>query len=280
MSDDGGMEVKYEDLTRRNLGYIDPDLQKKISETRVLIAGCGIGSQVAEAATRIGFRNFVLVDADTIDAHNLNRQSFFVDQIGKPKVEALRANILRINPQAKVETHLSLVTPENAASFIAKADLIFDTIDFLDLKAIVAVHDEAHRQRKTLVSSFGVGFGAAVITFPPDTRDHAWVREIFDLPLKGDIGSVSYVERFIKLFTTLAPSLDPQVLQVMQHVFKELADGRPCPAPQVSPGAHAVAAICVTAAVRLLGGAAVTAGPRMVVANLSAIVQGEGFRLG
>lgn len=274
------MNFNYTELTRRNLGYISASLQKKISETRVFIAGCGIGSQVAEAAARAGFQHFLLVDGDTIDAHNLNRQSFFNDQIGMTKVAALKANILRINPSAQVETYTGLVTATNAATLVQKADLIFDTIDFLDLKAIVAIHDEAHRQRKILVSSFSVGFGAAVISFPPNTRDHAWVREIFDLPHQGDIGSVSYVERFIKLFTTLAPSLDPAVLQAMQHVFKELADGRACPAPQVSPGAHAVAAICLTAALRLLEGAPVTQGPNMVVMNLNSILQGEGFKLG
>lgn len=279
LADDEDMSFSYESLTKRNLGYVDLDLQKKIAETRVLIAGCGIGSQVAEAAARLGFQRFILVDGDTVDAHNLNRQSFFADQIGKTKVQALRENILRINPEADVEMIFRLVTSDNARSVVEKADLIFDTIDFLDLKAIVALHDEAHRQKKILVSSFSVGFGAAVISFSPNTHDHAWIREIFDLPHQGDIGTVSYVERFVKLFTTLAPGLDPAVVVAMQTVFRELADGRACPAPQVSPGAHAVAAICTTAALRLLKGEAVTPGPEMVVMNLSSIVQSPGFKL-
>ncbi len=273
------MTTKYKDLTTRNFGYINPQLQEKISNTRVLISGCGIGSQVAEAATRIGFQKFILVDGDTIDSHNLNRQSFFFDQIGKFKVDALKENLLRINPEAQVETHTELVSSENAKLLVSKSDLIFDTIDFLDLRGIVALHDEAHNQNKILISSFSVGFGAAVISFAPNQKDHSLLREIFSLPLRGDIGSISYVERYIKLFTALAPGLDPEVLKVMQKVFKDLSDGAPCPAPQVAPGAYAVAASCVTAAIRLLGEAPITLGPEMVIVNLSGVLQSAGFQL-
>ncbi len=273
------MNFQYKNLTMRNLGYVNAELQNKIANTRVLVAGCGIGSQVAEAATRMGFRNFLLVDGDKVDIHNLNRQSFFFNQIGQFKVEALKSNILTINPEAQVETCAELVTGENAKQLVSQSDVVFDTIDFLDLKGIVALHDEAHWQNKILVSSFSVGFGAAVISFPPNERDHSWVREIFNLPLQGDIGGVSYVERYIKLFSALATGLDPEVLKVMQKVFQDLADEKVCPAPQIAPGAYAVAAICVTAALRLLEGVPITLGPEMIVINLAGALQTHGFQL-
>ena len=273
------MTFTYQDLISRNRGYIDSATQVKIAQTRVLIAGCGIGSQVAEAAVRIGFQKFILVDGDRVEVHNLNRQFFFAAQVGQDKVAALRENIMRINPSAEVETRKELLTTANAAEIVKGTDLIFDTIDFLDLNGIVALHDQAHCQKKILVSSFSVGFGAAVICFPPDSRDHAWIREIFGLPLKGDIGSASYSERYQKLFTALASGLDPSVLGVMQKVFSEIADGHACPAPQIAPGAHAVAAICVTTAVRLLEGNRLTLGPQMIVLNLLETLQNPGFAL-
>lgn len=269
----------YDTFVVRNAGYISVPLQEKIAKTRVLIAGCGIGSQVAEAATRLGFQNFVLVDGDTVDIKNLNRQSFFVDQIGKSKVQALRENILKINPKATVETFSQMISKENAKLLVGKADLVFDTIDFLDLKGIVALHDEAHRQKKILVSSFAVGFGAAVISLPPNELEWCWMREIFGLPRTGDIGNVSYVDRYINLFTALASRLDPRVVEVMQQVFKDLADGKTCPAPQVAPGAYLVASVCVSAAIRLMGEVRTTLGPEMVVVNLSEILQTPGLRL-
>ncbi len=272
-------KTQYEELTSRNLGYVEKLTQEKIAQTRVLIAGCGIGSQVAESAARLGFQKFVLIDGDTVDASNLNRQSFFRHQIDQPKVLALKENILRINPESQVTTLHQLLSAENSAEIVLQSDLIFDTIDFLDLKAIVALHDQAHSQKKMIISSFSIGFGAAAICFTPNQRGHSWLREIFDLPHKGDIGSVSYVERYIKLFSNLAAGLDPVVLKVMTQVFRDLADGKTCPAPQIAPGASAVAALCVSAAVQYLAGEKLTHGPEMIVLNLLTSLRSPGFQL-
>jgi molybdopterin/thiamine biosynthesis adenylyltransferase len=273
------MTLKYSDLTSRNLGYIDSGSQTQISQARILIAGCGIGSQAAETAARVGFQHFVLVDGDTVDSHNLNRQFFFADQVGKNKAEALKENILRINPQAQIEVCAEMISEKNASTLVAKIDVVLDTIDFLDLKGIVALHDEAHRQKKVLVSSFSVGFGAAVMNFPANDRDHSWIRDIFDLPRQGDIGSISYVQRYQKLFESIAPGLDSKVLEVMAKVLKELADGRTCPAPQVAPGANMVASMCVTSIIRLLSGEPVVQGPKIVILNLLESLQSQGFQL-
>jgi len=273
------MQITYEQLTARNWGYISADLQNTISKSRVLIAGCGIGSQVAQAAVRIGFQNFILLDGDIVDVHNLNRQFFFVDQIGKYKADSLKDNLLKINPSAHVEAGTELLTSQNAPIYVDKSDIVVDTIDFLDLPAVVALHDEAHRQNKTVISSFSAGFGAAVICFPPSNRPNSLIREIFDLNKTGDIGKVSYVERFQKLFISLAPGLDPQVLEVMGKVFQEMADGRTCPAPQISVGAEMVAALCVSACLRLLENKKMTLGPQMIVVNLMDALQGRGIQL-
>ncbi len=75
-------KADYKKFTNRNSGYVSPSLQERIRGSRLLIAGCGVGSAVAEAAVRIGFREILLVDADTIEEHNLNRQNFTFDDIG------------------------------------------------------------------------------------------------------------------------------------------------------------------------------------------------------
>ena len=93
----------YGTAVTRNSGYIDENTQSQMRGTRLLIAGCGIGSGPAVCATRMGFENFILVDGDTVDAHNLNRQFYDFADVGTSKVEALKDKILRINPEAKVE---------------------------------------------------------------------------------------------------------------------------------------------------------------------------------
>ena len=234
---------------------------------------------MAQAAVRIGFQNFILLDGDIVDVHNLNRQFFFVDQIGKYKAESLKENILKINPSSHIEAGTELLTSQNAPIYVSKSDIVLDTIDFLDLPAIVALHDEAHRQSKPVISSFSAGFGAAVISFPPSNRPNSWIRDIFDVNKTGDIGKVSYVERYQKLFKSLAPGLDPQVLEVMGKVFREMADGRVCPAPQVSVGAEMVAALCVSACLRILENKKMTLGPKMIVVNLIEALQSSGIQL-
>ena len=66
----------------------------KIQNKTIGIAGCGgLGSNCAIALARIGIGKLIIVDFDSIDKSNLNRQYYFIDQIGKPKVDALEYNI-------------------------------------------------------------------------------------------------------------------------------------------------------------------------------------------
>ena len=128
----------YDTFVMRNAGYVSAETQAKIRNTTLLIAGCGIGSGPAVCAARIGFRKFVLVDGDTVDAHNLNRQFYDFADIGKPKVDALKEKILRINPEAEVEAINAYLNAENTDQIIGKGQIVFDTVDFLDLEAIKA----------------------------------------------------------------------------------------------------------------------------------------------
>jgi molybdopterin-synthase adenylyltransferase len=57
--------IAYEELVLRNQGYIGAELQARIRKTRLLIAGCGVGSTVAETAIRTGFETITLADADS-----------------------------------------------------------------------------------------------------------------------------------------------------------------------------------------------------------------------
>jgi sulfur carrier protein ThiS adenylyltransferase len=79
-----------------------PGVHRKIRESVVGIAGVGgLGSAVAIALARIGIGTLILVDFDVVEPSNLNRQQYFVDQIGLLKVEALRDNLSKINPLCK-----------------------------------------------------------------------------------------------------------------------------------------------------------------------------------
>ena len=76
-----------------------PGVHQKIKGSVVGIAGLGgLGSAVAIALARIGVGTLILVDFDVVEPSNLNRQQYFIHQIGMPKVEALQENLQESTP--------------------------------------------------------------------------------------------------------------------------------------------------------------------------------------
>jgi tRNA A37 threonylcarbamoyladenosine dehydratase len=175
----------YDALFARNHLYIADDLQQKIRTTTVLVAGCGMGSTFAEAATRIGFENFILADGDTVSASNLNRQAYFHADIGEFKVTALARRLRAINPNVRVSEFVGWISEANIEALVGDAGLIFDTIDFLDVPAIVAVHDAANRQGKPVISAISAGWGAVACYFPPAASPVCGFRTRFGMPEQG-----------------------------------------------------------------------------------------------
>ena len=191
----------YEQFTLRNIDYIPSELQNKIRNTTILIAGCGIGSSFAEVAVRLGFENIILADGDIVNDHNLNRQCFTAGDIGKLKVKALAERLKAINPSVKVKEFDEYISEKNVTEIVNEADIVFDTIDFLDLTGIVALHDECKKQRKHIISALAIGWGAGCIYFPPDSI--CTFRQIFSLPAEGPVDNYQYAETFSKVIDRL-----------------------------------------------------------------------------
>ena len=81
-----------------------PGIHSKIKEATIAILGLGgLGSAVAGAMTKIGIGKMLLADYDVVEPSNLNRQHYFVDQIGMMKTRALRDNHSRMNPFVSLE---------------------------------------------------------------------------------------------------------------------------------------------------------------------------------
>lgn len=258
---------EYSQLVLRNAGYVDTPTQERIRSQRLLIAGCGIGSSLAVCATRLGFERFLLVDGDTVDAHNLNRQFYDAADVGKPKVQALREQILRINPDADVQVMQAHLDESNTDSAVARADIVFDTVDFLDLAAILRLHGSARQHRKPVFTALSVGFGALVWYFPADSAVG-----LADL-LAADLGATdgeapagrTYTDVFASFVQRIAPALDTEVVEQIARVLTLLKEGRPCPAPQVAVGSFAVAAMATTMIHDMLAGRAIPQAPAFVV---------------
>lgn len=110
--------------------YLGEDRLRYIQNVVVGIAGAGgLGSNCAMHLVRSGFKRFVLVDVDEVDASNLNRQCFCASQVGQPKIVALAANIRSVNPDAQVELVNRRLVPENMLGTFSWCDVVVEALD-------------------------------------------------------------------------------------------------------------------------------------------------------
>ena len=115
-----------------------PGVHKKVSQSRVGIAGVGgLGSNVAVALARLGVGQLILADFDLVEPSNLNRQQYFIDQIGMPKVEALKANLKRINPWVQIEIFAGRIDAGNLGKIFTDVDVMVEAFDAPDQKALL-----------------------------------------------------------------------------------------------------------------------------------------------
>lgn len=260
-----GDRFEYDLFVSRNDGYVSPGAQAKIREKTLLIAGCGIGSSVAVCAARIGFQNFILVDGDTVDAHNLNRQFYDFTDIGKPKVEALKEKILRINPQANVDSVNTYLTAHNTGAIVNKSDIVFDTVDFLDLDAIMSLHDAAKSCNAELFTALSIGFGGGVLYFPAGSGMSLTDILAADIHRANDSGGAGYVNVFSSVIERIAAHLDEQVVKQISKALTIMENGKPCPASQVAVGSFTIAAMAVSMMHDILEGNRVPTAPDMII---------------
>ncbi len=118
------------------------------------IAGVGgIGSNVAVNLVRSGIEALRIVDFDRVEPSNLNRQFYFVDQIGRLKVEALTENLQRIRPNLRVEALAQRVDAGNCRELFDGCDLVIEGFDRqVDKKMLV----EMLGNTRTVISASGI----------------------------------------------------------------------------------------------------------------------------
>lgn len=136
-------------------------LQDKLQKAKVAIAGLGgLGSNIAIGLARIGVGQLHLVDFDRVDLTNLNRQHYFIHHLGQYKTEALKKQILEINPYIRVSTDCLKITASNVATLFSDADIICEAFDVPENKAMLVNTVLEHLPDKWLVSGNGMaGYG-------------------------------------------------------------------------------------------------------------------------
>ncbi len=112
--------------------------QDKLDAAHVAICGCGgLGSTIAVALTRIGVGHLHLIDFDRVDMTNLNRQQYFLKDLGQYKTEALRSNLRQINPFIDITIDTVKVTDENVPTLFDNEDIICEAFDVPENKTML-----------------------------------------------------------------------------------------------------------------------------------------------
>lgn len=145
----------YLERSEQLLGKEKLDL---ISNKTILVIGIGgVGGTALEGLARSGFKKFVIIDSDQVDASNLNRQILFSkDDIGNDKVEVAKRKLKTISDDIVIRTIKAKVGDSNLNDLInEKVDFIVDAIDYVEGK--LEIYSYAFKNNIPFVSSLGMG---------------------------------------------------------------------------------------------------------------------------
>ena len=113
-------------------------IENHLGKFSVGIAGSGgLGSNCAASLARAGVGTLVITDFDNIEASNLSRQYYFVDQVGMMKTTALKENLQRIRPEINVVAHQIELNEKNIASVFCDCHVIVEAFDRSDMKQML-----------------------------------------------------------------------------------------------------------------------------------------------
>lgn len=146
-----------EEFSRLEL-LIGQEAMSRLTQKRVAVFGIGgVGGHVAEALARSGVGALDLIDKDTVDVTNLNRQIVALHStIGKSKVDVMKERILDINPECQVHAYQCFYLPETKDDFdFTQYDYVVDAVDTVTAKIQLVM--EAKRCKTPIISSMGAG---------------------------------------------------------------------------------------------------------------------------
>ena len=131
-----------------------PGVHEVVKKAIVGIMGLGgLGTVVAGALARIGVGKLILADYDIVEPSNLNRQQYSIAQIGILKTEALKENLLQMNPYIVIETVDGRLTEETIPEIFKSVDVLAECFDDPVMKAAAL--------RAVLTNLPGIGYVGA-----------------------------------------------------------------------------------------------------------------------
>ena len=203
--------------------------QQRLLDAHALIVGAGgLGSPVALYLASAGVGQLTLVDHDTVDLTNLQRQIMHTEaRIGQPKVDSARQAIAALNPDVQVRTVARRADAALLDELVAEADVALDCSDNFATRQ--ALNLACVRRRRPLVSGAAIGFDGQVAVYDPRRDDSPCYACVFPpeavveevrcatmgvfAPLVGVVGTLQAAEA-LKLLARVGTPLTGRLLMV------------------------------------------------------------------
>ena len=146
------MELFQDNLIKK----IGKDNLVKVQTAKIGLAGAGgLGSNCALNLVRVGFRKLTIADFDVVTESNLDRQFYFRDQVGIKKIEALKTNLLRINPDLELTLSDKKIEKNNIQELFGACQIVVECLDRAEYKSMLV--EELLKLGKFVVAVSGVG---------------------------------------------------------------------------------------------------------------------------
>jgi tRNA threonylcarbamoyladenosine dehydratase len=221
----------YREMTRRNQPSLSPEEQSALRGVRVLVAGCGsIGGAPVVPLVRMGVERFVLCEPGDYELNNLNRQAADMSDIGRNKAEVQADRARAINPEVEALVEPAGVTEDNVDWLVGTTDVVIDGVDVTEPSGIAAkraLHEEAWRQRRLVIS--GLDLGGTQMVYAFDYRDGR------TRPLNGRLDGAPDGLGAVEFLTRLVSPLD--VPREMLAYSEAMIRGQAGSPPQLAPTA-------------------------------------------
>ena len=136
---------------------------QRLQAAKVAIVGLGgLGSNVALWLARLGVGQLLLYDFDKVELSNLNRQYYFLEDVGQYKATALLGHLKAVNPYDNYHSRVVQLTEDNLAELLSEAHIVCEALDKPEAKALLVNGVLESFPDKYLVSASGLaGFASS-----------------------------------------------------------------------------------------------------------------------
>ena len=235
------MESQTSSMFARNRIYITGEQQERISRAKILLAGAGLGSVIAESMLRIGFQNITVIDGDKVELSNLNRQNYTRGDIGNDKVHSLKKRLKEINPSANIRVENIFLTEENLQQYINDFDIAVNTIDFSS-DAPFLFDKKCAEMKIPVLHPYNLGWASALIILTEESEPLTKIQPGFQ---NFERAVVEYIIEYCKKY------LDDEPIWLRDVLNEYANEPEKQPPPQLSVGSALAAALSTLVACRL-----------------------------